>query len=243
MRRLITASAVAVLAAVTLVGCADNGKQVTSVSPGPTPTQHNKPAPEKTQTPSPTKTPSSGPTATSTPTSKPTATPTAEPIKATVPNDCKAVVPTYSYNSFFKDVPLNDPGVVGTPDSEYYTPNGAITPKDSSYPGNVRAEVRDRAELRCVWRDPRSDISGLTVEVAHLKPELAQSYQAQLKKEGYTVKSSEGGQLFQQSRTDNQYSVDVTDTILFRDDLAVTINQANFPTSNLLGAVVGQIWK
>lgn len=208
-------------------------------SPAPRPSTSTTPSPTGSATPAaPTTVTPSKPTQ-STPAAKPTIT----PMVAKIPTDCKALVPANSYASIFKGAPLNDPGIVGTPDSEYYTPNGSITPKDSSYPGNPRAEVRDRAELRCIWRDPRADISGISVEIARLKPELKQKFQTDLTELAYTHKPGDGGEVWRQTRTDEQYGVNVTETILFRDNVTISIWQANTPTNNLLGTIVGQVWK
>lgn len=250
MKKALAVGVIGLTAALTLTACtagemddrAPSSKPTTSASP-------TAPAPRPSVSATPEPTHSATATAPATPTPSkptpvaPTTKPTVKPAVATIPTDCKALVPAGSYDSIFKGIPLNDPGFVGTPDKEYYVPNGSIKPKDSSYPGNARAEVRDRAELRCIWRDPRADISGISVEVARLKLELKQKFQAELKELAYTHKPGNGGEVWRQTRTDEQYGVNVTETILFRDDVTISIWQANTPTNNLLGTVVGQIWK
>lgn len=51
-----------------------------------------------------------------------------------------------------------------------------------------------------------------------------------------------GETVCQFTRTEEQYGTDSTQTVLVRDDVVVTVRQSNYPTDDLLGAIVTRIW-
>ncbi len=51
-----------------------------------------------------------------------------------------------------------------------------------------------------------------------------------------------GGTVCQFTRTEEQYGTDSRQTVLVRDDVVVTVRQSNYPTDDLLGAIVTRIW-
>jgi hypothetical protein len=233
--------ALALIAVIGLAGCTADS-ETDNVRPTSSSTATAKPAP------------SASPTATSAPTpsdsAKPAPAPSAPEPKpeataavASVPNDCKAVVPQSKYTGFFGETPLNDPGFVGEEGGEYYTPTGAIKPSDAPTGATAREKVESQTELRCIWRDPRADISGLSVEMASIEPAISKEYMASLASDGFKCEAVDNGQRCQETHQEAQYGVDVANTVFVRDSTVITIWQANFPTNNLLKSLTSTVWK
>ena len=51
-----------------------------------------------------------------------------------------------------------------------------------------------------------------------------------------------GGTVCQYTTKDQQYDTDFAETVLVRDGVVVTVRQSNYPTDDLLGAIVDRIW-
>jgi len=178
----------------------------------PTQTQQPEPAPSAT-------TPTSAPI-TATPVPRPTPTP--DPV-ATIPTSCRATVPAADYDRFFGTTPLTE--IDQTEES-----TGTDSP-DILWTGGA-------ATITCQWADPRADVSGLTMDIGTTGPgadeRLAESH--------WDCRDRDGGRMCQVTVTAEPYPVDQTTTVFIRDDTFIVIRQANFPTSGLLDAVVGEIW-
>ena len=144
------------------------------------------------------------------------------------------------------DTPLNDP--------DFFTgQTGQLQPSpapEGADPGEV---VRAATQLTCGWRDPRADITGLFVDVATVDSATAASYPAWLadptvdqetRGEGVAFDCTDrlGGTVCQYTTEQLPYDTDYAETVLVRDDVVVTVRQSNYPTDDLLGAIVTRIW-
>ncbi|KTR46307.1 hypothetical protein [Curtobacterium oceanosedimentum] len=158
-----------------------------------------------------------------TPRPVPTASPTTAAV-ATIPTSCRATVPEEDYDRFFGDTPVQGSSSMGE----------GIAGSDS-----VAAGIAEPgADIYCVWRDPRADVSGLEMRIGP-----ARSDAADLLRAGPTPCSEhDGGVLCRASIPADPYPVDRVTTWFVRGDTYVVIAQTNFPTNGLLDAVVGEIW-
>ncbi|GAA3341003.1 hypothetical protein GCM10017714_23160 [Curtobacterium pusillum] len=197
--------------------------------------QHDEPvaAPTRTQQPEP------APSAT-TPTSAPiTATPTPTPrttpkdMVSAIPKDCRALVPASDYDRLFGDAPLQRvlPVEEGLPADA--TPPPLPTDQEPNLPAT---------DLYCMWEDPEAARS-LAVTAGHGTPSQLDELQ-RTSYEGWspTCTDADGIRLCRQTRRVAPDSPDWARTLYVRGDTWVEIDQANFPTDNLLGAIVGEIW-
>ncbi|OII33124.1 hypothetical protein BIU98_06680 [Curtobacterium sp. MMLR14_010] len=185
-------------------------------------------APAPTTTPSPTEpaapsTPAAAPvqeTPDPAPPQTPSATATPSPAAATIPADCTGLVAPSEAARLFGETPLYDP--------------------------TGKAELRNAAPLTttlsCLWRDPRSDVSGLSIDVGTGTAEQLTAYEAGLTAKGATCTDRDEARVCTQTQQAAQYPVDTTDTWYFRGTTWFHVNQTNFPTTDLLGAVEQQIW-
>ncbi|MCU1584894.1 MAG: hypothetical protein JWM49_1450 [Microbacteriaceae bacterium] len=141
------------------------------------------------------------------------------------------------YGSVFGDTPLNDPAML-----DGGTPSGHVTPS-APPPGASQAEVLQSAtELICIWRDPAADITGLQVTVARVDPAVAKAYLAGLTAKGYTCGEAHSGLRCGLIKPNATYPVDEGYTSFLRDDIYIDVSQANFPTNDLIGKIVGTLW-
>jgi len=168
-------------------------------------------------------------------TQRPTPRPTPTPVNttATIPTDCRALVPASDYDRFFGDVPLQRvlPVAEGLP--------AEATPPPVAGNGSGLPET----DLYCLWRDPAADITGLAVTMGHGSPEeLANGERSYYEGWSPTCEESDGIRICRQTRPDPQYGTDWSRTRYVRGDTWLEIDQTNFPTDNLLGAIVGEIW-
>lgn len=192
---------------------------------------------EPTAAPTQTQQPGPAPAAT-TPTSAPiTATPTPRPTPqdtvATIPTECRSLVPASDYDRFFGDTPVQRvvPVEEGLP-PEYTPPPGEDDDADSA-----------TTELYCLFKDPRADISGLSVTIETGSAEqLAQSERSFYEGWSPTCSDDDGIRTCRQTRKDPQYGVDWARTLYVRGDTMLQIDQSNFPTDGLLPAIVGEVW-
>ncbi|WP_314103950.1 hypothetical protein [uncultured Frigoribacterium sp.] len=193
------------------------------------------------------------PTATDTaasPSASPSTTapaPSPGPAVASIPTDCTDIVDAATYASTMGDTPLNDPEFFAEVRMGRIEP---ITPPAGADPYTI---VESAAQLRCGWRDIRADVTGLFVDVATVDEATAASYPAWLsdptvdeerRVAGAVSDCTDrlGGTVCQYTRVEEQYGTDFTQTVLVRDDVVVTVRQSNFPTDDLLGAIVTRIW-
>ena len=164
----------------------------------------------------------------------PSSSPTAEPV--TLPTECADLVAPEVYAVTFFDTPLNDPLIA----ADY--PLGSLAPTppaDGATPGET---VASATELRCLWRDPAADVTYLQVELARVAAATSTAYLGSLPGDGYTCADVDNGFRCQIVGTSPLYPVEEATTVYVRDDVVITISQANFPTTNLLGEITGGIW-
>ncbi|QNE45630.1 hypothetical protein F1C58_00950 [Glaciihabitans sp. INWT7] len=170
----------------------------------------------------------------------PSATPSPSTTPGVVvdfPRKCASIIPDAAYTATFGDTPLNDPGVVDAEDADTVTP----TP---SPPGSPAGTVLANAvELHCVWRDPGADITYLEVTMAHTDRMLALGYLAELAGKNYSCTDTLGGRSCTLVKPNEQYPVDEGYTSFVRDNVYVSISEANFASPKLLSDLVAVLWK
>lgn len=181
-------------------------------------------------------TPSTSAPRTASPGPSPSASSKTSTAPAAIPTACSKVVSPDAYATIFGGTPLNDPKVVGPSDSETLTPMPSET---GAAPGDI---VFNAVSLRCVWRDPAADITGISIEYSRVEGSVATAYLAELEASGYSCGDAAGGVRCQQTGIEPQYQVDVAQTVLARDGIVISVNQANFPTDNLLSQLAVAIW-
>ncbi|MGL3200368.1 MULTISPECIES: hypothetical protein [Curtobacterium] len=213
-----TASGVAILAVLTLSGCAPT----TASDPTTTPVAESATSASEAvpASPSPTSTPR--PTATITP------VPGVDDDRGTIPDSCAGLITPGRWDDAFASAPLNDPDVVGDP---VEVPKDALTP----------VLQPDGKSLYCVWRDPRADTTFLSIRVAvvdssnaypHLQSALA----------GYDCSLDGYGYRCQKVSQNSQYPVTDGDTYSTRGDVGIHIQQSNVSTSGLLDDVITHVF-
>ena len=155
----------------------------------------------------------------------------------TIPTDCTQIVDEAAYTKNFGDIPLNpvEFGYSGTA-------SGAKTPSDAGDGASAIETIRAANELSCYWRDPRSDVSGIGVDMARLDPSITGPLLEGFAAEGYDCTTTDGGRLCQLVTPDPQYPVDRTQTYFVRDDIVVTVDQTNVPTDDLIGSIATRLW-
>ena len=218
MRRTTTTGSTAIaiaLAALALTGCAQGS---TGADPAPTGTT-SAAAPSASPT-----TPGSTPH----PTSTITPVPGVDDDAGRIPDSCEALITAGKWDSSFAGSPLNDPTVVGDP---------VVVPKDDLTP----VLQPDGKQLSCVWKDPRADISFLSIRVAtvdstraypHLKTAL----------DGYDCSLDGYGYRCQKITQNAEYPVTDGDTYYTRGDVGIHVQQSNTPTSGLLDDVIAHVF-
>jgi len=176
----------------------------------------------------------SAPPSSSTPSATPSPTPTIVP--AVIPTDCATLVDTATYEATFGDAPLNDPSIAA------YYPLGVLQPTEIAVDAPIEDVMTAATQLRCLWRDPNADITNLQVEIGTVDETLASGYLDGLALVGYTCDETLDGRRCAITRIEPQYQVEESDTLFLRDDVLVHVSQDNFPTNNLLAAIVDGIW-
>lgn len=172
-----------------------------------------------------------------------TASATAVPAAA-IPTDCAALIASTPFAGTFGAFPLNDPGVIGTPGTEYAYPAGALTPTPAASGASLADQLIAATELRCVWRDPGADVTSMLIEIGTVDPAVATDYLDSLPAEGYTCQTpaSGSGRVCSIDTDDAKYHVPVSTTSFLRDRTYIHVLQANVPTSDLLGTLQTRIW-
>jgi len=155
----------------------------------------------------------------------------------TIPTDCTQIVDEAAYTKNFGDIPLNpvEFGYSGTA-------SGAKTPSDAGDGASAIETIRAANELSCYWRDPRSDVSGIGVDMARLDTSITGPLLEGFAADGYDCTTTDGGRLCQLVTPDPQYPVDRTQTYFVRDDIVVTVDQTNVPTDDLIGSIATRLW-
>jgi hypothetical protein len=213
---------IAILASTTvLTGCA----QSTTASPGASKT--SSPPPSTSTTPA---SPSTAPsTAAPRPTSTLTPVPGVDYDGGKIPTDCTKLMSEATYTKTFAKVPLNDPATVG---AHPKAPASAFDP----------VLQKDGSSIYCVWRDPKADITYLSISVVTVNSATAYGQLQKLPASGYTCDLEAEGYRCQKLSTDKQYKVPVSDTYFTRGDIGIRIQQANFPTHDLLNEIEDHVY-
>ena len=155
----------------------------------------------------------------------------------TIPTDCTQIVDEAAYTKNFGDIPLNPVEFDFSG-----TASGAKTPSDAGEGASAIETIRAANELSCYWRDPRSDVSGIGVDMARLDPSITGPLLEGFAADGYDCTTTDGGRLCQLVTPDPQYPVDRTQTYFVRDDIVVTVDQTNVPTDDLIGSIATRLW-
>lgn len=221
----IFSSAASVLIAVMLAGCG-TGVPVKTPAAGPGSDSGSSPV-----------SPSTKPSTIASPVSSVPAT-----AVYSIPTDCKKLVDPTTYAATFGDTPLNDPGVTGTPGTEYYTATGVVTPIPSSASTAPKDAMSNSVQLRCIWRYPQADITNLYVEIGTVDPTVSASYLNTLPAQKFECSDANAGRVCQFQTQLVEYPVVHSLTEFVRDNVYIRVGQDNFRTNNLLGAIVTTVW-
>ena len=182
------------------------------------------------------------------PESESSSTPAPSAASASIPTDCTDVVDDATYAATMGSTPLNDPDLFPG------QPKGRLQPTAPPAGADVDEVVRAATQLDCSWRDPRADVTSLSITVSGVDAETQQAYQAWLldgdglapvvDDAGASFSCGPGydGVLCQVVSEDPMYGVELATTVLMRDGLVVEVFQANYPTDDLMGALVARIW-
>lgn len=174
--------------------------------------------------------------------------PSSTPAPASIPTDCTDVVDAATYASTLASTPLNDPATVGE------RPSGQLQPTTAPAGSDAGAVVVAATQLDCLWRNPRADITGLNLAISSVDAATQEAFQAWLLDRAnqapvardagasFTCEPGYDGTLCQMSFQDPLYGVEIAETALLRDGVVVQVGQANFPTDDLMGALVARIW-
>ena len=160
-------------------------------------------------------------------------TPSSSASLISIPLDCRNIVDQETLATTFGDTPLNDPA---------FGPSGQLTPSKAPDGASLSEQLAAAVQLRCIWADPRADITSLVTTIARVPSELSTEYLDSLSSDGFTCEERYGGQWCQRIEQDTQYPVEVGRTEFARDDLLIEVRQANFPTQGFLENVVGTLW-
>jgi hypothetical protein len=221
MRRNTVIGLTAVLAVgLALGGCTQDG--VTGPSGSPTPTSVGA---------GPTTPATAGAETTPGPTPRPTSTiasvPGVDHDGGTIPSSCTDLITAGRWDDVFASAPLNDPSVVGDP---VVVPKNAFTP----------VLQPDGKRLYCVWKDPRADVSYLSIAVDVVDSTRAFAELQQLT--GFDCDREAEGYRCQKTSQNPQYPVTDGDTYFTRGDVGIEIRQSNTPTDGLLEDVEAHVF-
>lgn len=167
-----------------------------------------------------------------------TAAPTTAPATVSIPTDCTDIVSADRYEATFGDTPLNPEGYV-LPDGSARGVHTPVTPREGVASSAV---AEDLSELTCLWRDPRADITGISISTGHLDAAGEAALLAATEREGATCTDERGGRRCVSTSVVEPYGADAANTTFLRDGVFVHVGQSNFPTDDLLSALVARIW-
>jgi hypothetical protein len=191
--------------------------------------QHQTAAPSTSSAP---RTPSSTDSSSSAPVVE---TPTPHPsgpsaaVPARYPNDCRALYSDADRARFFGRTPLTQ-----TPAH----PDGTTAPAPApvQYQGGTWTAS---TWLDCLWRDPRADVSRVSVTLGSATSAALAGHQDGLRSAGATCSPADGGTVCTRSYRVDPYPVDGTETFWWSDDGEwIDIDQVDVPTSGLLRATI-----
>jgi len=190
----------------------------------PTTSRAPEPAPSAT-------TPSSAPI-TQRPTPRPTPTPTttaASGADVRIPGDCYLLVPQSDYARFFG---------AARSTSQIWTAEGPVREPDGN--DRINGLVDPDEALNCQWQN-EGVAAGISVTVRPVRSEGNRMFVETLNEYSPSCADRLGGRVCSY-RPGTDSGADVAGTYFVRGNLSIDITQSDFPTDNLLGAIVGEIW-
>jgi hypothetical protein len=161
---------------------------------------------------------------------------TAGDTAAVIPDRCEDLVLPAVYTSMFADTPLNDPGWLQG------SPAGRIEPSLLSQYADTYEVVNSASALRCIWRDPQADTTGIFVDIGTVGADIAAMHFSALEAQGSACVDTLGGRMCQLIEGNPMYPVDDGFTFFYRGDTFIDVYQSNFPTNGLLADLVGTLW-
>ncbi len=145
----------------------------------------------------------------------PTPTPTVTPIA--LPTDCRAIL-SDDVLAQLGDHPLNH---------EAYDDVGVLA--DGS--------------LRCRWRDPSVDITGLQTLISRVnRGEALEMLNGLMATEGFICYESEGGSRCERERPSAQYPVIEGRTLFLRDDVLIDTEYWNLAPTGYTSSIIAHLW-
>jgi hypothetical protein len=162
-------------------------------------------------------------------TPEPTATGSSGATPVRYPTDCRALFSDADRERFFGTTPLTQ-----TPDHLDATVRPAPAPV--RFAGSTWLAS---TWIDCLWKDPRSDISHISVSLGTATQDALAGRQDLFRSQGATCAPGEGGTVCTHTSRADPYPVDGTDTFWWDDEgYWVAIGQVNMPTSGLLRATI-----
>jgi hypothetical protein len=174
------------------------------------------------------------------PSPRPTPTVTDSPASpVALPTDCRDIVSAEAYDATFGSTPLNPEGFTRRDGG----PFGRVTPVEPPADATPEETVTSATSLDCLWRDPNADITGITVALGEVDPEVGEAYLAALAGEGYTCVDVDEGRRCHLVRPNSEHpEADEGYTRFLRDGVVISVDQVNFSTDDLLGDIVDRVW-
>ncbi|AOX65409.1 hypothetical protein BJK06_06320 [Curtobacterium sp. BH-2-1-1] len=193
-------------------------------SPVAAPTTSRAPEPAPSAT-----TPTSAPI-TQRPTPRPTPTPTAaSEADVRIPGDCYLLVPQSDYARFFG---------AARSTSQIWTAEGPVREPDGN--DRINGLVDPDEALNCQWQN-EGVAAGISVTVRPVTSEGNRMVAEAVNEYSPSCADRLGGRVCS-FRPGTDSGADVAGTFFVRGNLSIEITQSDFPTDNLLGAIVGEIW-
>jgi len=147
----------------------------------------------------------------------PSPTPSSTAVSAVLPTDCRAIL-TEPVLAELGATPLNDPA---------FAPNG----------------MQPNGTLICVWRDPRTDTTGLATTISRMSRGPALDMLNTLADdEGYTCYTPDGGTRCEKTWQNPTYPVTDGRTLFWRDDVMIDTVFSNLAPSGYTGAIVASLF-
>jgi hypothetical protein len=191
------------------------------------PTQTQQPAPAPSAT-----TPTSAPI-TEKPTPRPAVTPSATPTATSeaavrIPGDCYLIVPDADYSRFFG---------AARHESTIWTDTATREPDGND---RINGLVDPDESLHCTWQN-EGVVANMSVTIRQATSEGSRQVTEAVNESGPTCVDRLGGRVCSY-RPGTDSGDDIVGTFFVRGNLTIEIMQTDFPTDNLLGAIIGKIW-
>jgi hypothetical protein len=166
----------------------------------------------------------------------PSPTTTASVPAVVLPTDCTTVVAPDVYAKELAATPLDDPAFIAADAAN------AVTPAKPKPGATSTQKLAAAVELRCVWRDPAADATGMTLTEAHVDVDAATSFLSQAKLLHWNCADTHGGRECQKAEQSRKHPVATLHTVFLRDDVFIEVTQSNFITNDIVGSIVATLW-